>query len=70
MYTLVKNDLIVHSSLTISLINNLNYLLDNSNSMSLRDINDALVSLKNQIEINSLSFNLILDKIDESESRL
>lgn len=70
MYTLVKNDLIVHSSLTISLINNLNYLLDNSNSMSLRDINDALLSLKNQIEINSLSFNLILDKIDESESRL
>lgn len=70
MYTFVKNDLIIHSSLTISLINNLNYLLDNSNSMSLRDINDALLSLKNQIEINSLSFNLILDKIDESESRL
>lgn len=70
MYHNIKNDLNVQNSLSISLKNSLTYLLDNYSSLPPSQFKDSLISVINQIDINYCSFNLILDKIDLSESNL
>jgi hypothetical protein len=60
----LKEELINYSTLELNISNSLTFLLDNHSSMSGTALSDSILSLINQLEINSKYFNDILDTID------
>lgn len=61
----IQDKLIKYDSLQVNIINSLTYILDNSKIMAPGALNDALISVINQLEVNSVHFNQILDTIQQ-----
>ena len=59
----IQDELIKYDSLQANIINSLTHILDNSKIMPSGALNDALISVINQLEINDAYFNQILDRI-------
>ena len=59
----IIDDLIKFQSLQGNIINSLTYILDNSKIMAPGALNDALISVINQLDVNDAYFNQILDRI-------
>ena len=59
----IIDDLIKFQSLQGNTINSLTHILDNSKIMPSGALNDALISVINQLDVNDAYFNQILDRI-------
>ena len=59
----IQDELIKYDSLQANIINSLTHILDNSKIMAPGALNDALISVINQLEVNSIHFNQILAKM-------
>ena len=59
----IIDDLIKFQSLQGNTINSLTHILDNSKIMAPGALNDALISVINQLDVNSIHFKQILAKM-------
>ena len=59
----IQDELIKYDSLQANIINSLTHILDNSKIMAPGALNDALISVINQLDVNDAYFNQILDRI-------
>ena len=59
----IIDDLIKFQSLQGNTINSLTHILDNSKIMPSGALNDALISVINQLDVNSIHFKQILAKM-------